>query len=224
MQEITSDADRGYWARVRGGIDHIRNNPIIRRTVGTLACAALFGSVESVLGVVLAVRVLQVGSSGFGIMEAGMAFGAILGTVIILPLTKRIRREKVFILGLLGFGVVEASIGLFPTFSWVIAAYAISGVLNMAFLIPARSILMINTPSELRTRTFAAFGAVLNSAVLAGTMLGGALEKPLGVPTVFVLAGAAVFLVTISITISNHLYRLRGCSIQHAPAEAGAAL
>ncbi len=223
QMQVASDAERGYWARVQGGINHIRRNPIIRRTVGTLACAALFGSVESVLGVVLAVSVMQVGSAGFGIMEAGMAFGAILGTVMILQLTKKISRERIFLFGLLGFGVIEAAIGLFPAFSWVITAYFISGVLNMAFLIPARSILMINTPSELRTRTFAAFGAVMNSAVLAGTLLGGALEKPLGAPTVFLLAGAAVFLVTFTTTFISALSCPKDRAMQHAAVEVSVA-
>jgi hypothetical protein len=89
----------------------------------------------------------------------------------------------------------------------VIVAFFISGVLNMVFLVPSRSILQINTPPELRTRTFAAFGAVMNTAVLVGTMLGGALEETLGVPLIFGLAGMGVFSVTLSVLIRAQLAR-----------------
>ncbi len=181
-----------YWTRVREGIAYLVKQPAIRSTVGTLFAAAMFGSVEAVLGVVLAVSVLQVGSAGFGALEAMIAFGAVLGTFMVPQLTTRIARERLFLLGLLGFGLLESSIGAFPIFGWALVAYFLSGQLNMIFVIPARSILQLNTPPELRTRVFAAFGATMNGAVLIGTMLGGALEKPLGVPLIFVFAGLMV--------------------------------
>ncbi len=193
----------GYWSRVREGAHHLVTQPTIRRTVGTLFAAAMFGSVETVLGVVLAVSVLKAGSAGFGVMEAAMALGAILGTVLVPRFTARMSRERLFLLGLLGFGLFEAAVGAVPIFRWVLAAYLLSGIMNMAFVIPARSILQLNTPSELRARTFAAFGAVMNSAVLIGTMLGGALEKPLGSPLVFIFAGVMVMVVSLSMLLSG---------------------
>jgi MFS family permease len=224
LPRIESDqkGDSGYWSRVRGGIDHILKNPSIRRTVGTLFTAAMFGSVEAVLGVVLAVSILKVGSSGFGVMEAAMALGAILGTLIVPQISSRIGREKLFLMGLLSFGLFEASIGFFPKFSWVLVAFFFSGVLNMAFMVPARSILQLHTPSELRTRTFAAFGAVMNTAVLVGTMLGGALEEPFGVPFIFILAGLGVFGVTFSVMIKGQLAKRQPVTAPQVKAEVGA--
>jgi len=95
-----------------------------------------------------------------------------------------------------GFSVkgYEASVGLFPVYAWVLAAFFLGGFLNMTFIVPARSILQLNTLQEMRGRIFAAFGAVMNAAVLIGTMLGGALEGLIGAPMVFLLAGAMVSL------------------------------
>jgi MFS family permease len=69
----------GYLERVKEGLGHLLRHPTIRRAVGTLFAAACFGSVETALGVVLAIKWLGVGSAGFGFMEAAMALGAILG-------------------------------------------------------------------------------------------------------------------------------------------------
>ncbi|WP_114312903.1 MFS transporter [Thermus caldifontis] len=184
----------GFFARVKEGIGHLVGHPALRRAVGTLFVAAAFGSVETALGVVLAIKWLGVGSAGFGFMEAAMALGAILGGLAIPYLLRRIPRERLFLLGLLLFGLFEASIGAFPLFAWVLLAFFISGFLNMAFIVPARSILQLNTPQEMRGRIFAAFGAVMNAAVLLGTMWGGALEGSLGAPRVFLVAGAMVSL------------------------------
>jgi MFS family permease len=220
--ESDQNGESGYWSRVKEGIEHILKNPSIRRTVGTLFAAAMFGSVEGVLGVVLAVSILNVGSSGFGVMEAGMALGAILGTLIVPKIASRIGRDMLFLLGLLGYGLFEASIGLYPKFSWVLLAFFVSGVLNMAFLVPARSILQLHTPPALRTRTFAAFGAVMNTAVLVGTILGGTLEEPLGVSLVFILAGVGVFGVTFSVVIKSQLIRRKPVTAQQVQVEMGA--
>ncbi len=184
----------GFFARVKEGLGHLYRQPAIRRAVGTLFMAAAFGSVETALGVVLAIKWLGVGSAGFGLMEAAMALGAILGGLAMPKLLGRIPRERLFLYGLFLFGLFEASVGLFPWFAWVVLAFFLGGFLNMTFIVPARSILQLNTPQEMRGRIFAAFSAVMNSAVLIGTMLGGALEGLIGAPMVFLLAGVMVSL------------------------------
>ncbi|GAA6736450.1 MFS transporter [Thermus oshimai] len=183
-----------FFARVKEGLGHLARHPAIRRAVGTLFMAAAFGSVETALGVVLALKWLGVGAAGFGAMEAAMALGAILGTLVVPWLTQRMPRERVFLYGLLTFGLLEASVGVFPVFFWVLVAFFLGGLTNIAFIVPARSILQLNTPQEMRGRIFAAFSAVMNGAVLIGTMLGGALEGQIGAPKVFLLAGAMVSL------------------------------
>jgi predicted MFS family arabinose efflux permease len=198
-------SESAYWARVGEGLRHLVENPPVRRTVLTLAAAAMFGSVEAVLGVVLAVTVLGVGSAGFGVMEAAIALGAVLGTLVIPRLIQRTSRERLFIYGLLAFGLLEASIGLAPHYTWVLIVYLLSGALNMIFIVPARSILQLNTPPALRTRTFSAFGAVMNAAVLFGTIVGGALEGPLGAQMVFVIAGLGVSGVVVVTLVRDRL-------------------
>ena len=200
-----------YWQRVRAGLAHLWKQPVIRRTIGTLFAAALFGSVEAVLGVVLAVSVLKVGAAGFGVLEGVLALGAVLGTFLAPMLAARMPRERLFLGSLLIFGLVEASLGLIPVFGWAVGAYLVSGVLNMLFLIPARTLLQVHTPANMRARVFAAFGAVMQCAVAFGAVLGGALATPLGAPAVFISAGAAVAAICVAVAL-----RTRGLAM--APA------
>jgi MFS family permease len=186
----------GFWARAREGVRFLWENRTIRATVGLLFTAACFGSVEGTLGVVLANKVLKVGPTGFGLIEATMAAGSIIGALIVGQIVTRIPRERLFLLGLLGFGLFEASIGLFTVFIWVLVAFMVSGVFNQLFIVPARSILQSQAPREIRGRLFAAFFAVIDSAQIIGALLGGLLEPPLGTPGVFILAGLMVSLAT----------------------------
>jgi predicted MFS family arabinose efflux permease len=100
--------------------------------------------------------------------------------------------------------------GLFPVYAWVLVAFFLGGFLNMAFIVPARSILQLHTPQEMRGRIFAAFSAVMNAAVLTGTMLGGALEGQIGAPMVFLLAGVMVSLAAGYVLLAGGIPAPRG--------------
>ncbi len=94
-----------FWVRVKEGIGHLFRQKAVRRAVGTLFVAAAFGSVEAALGVVLAIKWLGVGSTGFGFMEAALALGAILGAVWTPYLLRRLPRERLFLYALILFGL-----------------------------------------------------------------------------------------------------------------------
>lgn len=183
---------QSYWSRAREGAEHLLKNPAIRRTVTTLFTAACFGSVEATLGIVMAVKVLEVGTPGFGAMESALAVGAVLGTLLVPRVVMRFRREQLFFGGLILFGLFEASLGVWPVFAWVLVALFFSGVFNQVFIVPARSIMQSHTPGPLRGRIFAAFFAVMDTAVICGALLAGLLEPVMGAPGVFLLAGVMV--------------------------------
>jgi MFS family permease len=86
-------------------------------------------------------------------------------------------------------------------FGWAAVAYLLSGVLNMLFLILARTLLQVHTPPQMRARVFAAFGAVMQCAVAFGALVGGALVTPLGAPLVFVFAGLAVTVICLAVAV-----------------------
>jgi MFS family permease len=125
--------------------------------------------VEATLGIVYAIGALKIGVQGFGVLEALMAAGAILGAIITPSLISRLSREIVFLLGLGTFGLFLASLGLFPFPLWAGVAMVAMGLLNTMFIVPARSIIQTTAPTELRGRIMAAFGSTMQSAVLFGT-------------------------------------------------------
>lgn len=200
----------GYWNRAKEGVRFLWENRTVRVTVGLLFTAACFGSVEGVLAVVLANKVLGVGPGGFAAMETSMALGVVLTTLLAAQTIRRVPRERMFLLALALFGLVEFSIGLFPIFAWVLIGVFLMGACNMLFIIPARSILQSNAPSEIRGRLFAAFAAVMDTAQLIGAFLAGLLEPVLGTPMVFILAGVLVM-------VAATLVLLRGGIPQSKP-------
>jgi len=210
LPRLFGKAGKGnYFRAVAEGLRPLWQNPILSRTIGTLALAAAFGSVEGALGIVYAMGALKIGVQGFGLLEALMAAGAVLGLWVTMPLIKRWTREVVFIRSLALWGVVFASLGLLPNPIWAGIATILMGLLNTMFIVPARSIIQLAVPAELRGRVMAAFGATMQSAVLIGTLLAGLLEPRLGVLTVFWLSGFTVFLVVLVVFLRGGIPHLK---------------
>jgi len=202
LPTLPGKAGKGnYFAAVAEGLRPLWQNPVLRRTVGTLALAAAFGSVEAALGIVYAIGALKIGVQGFGVLEALMAAGAVLGALITPFLIGRLSRETVFLMGLGIWGLFLASTGLFPFPLWAGIAMVAMGLLNSMFIVPARSIVQTAAPPELRGRILAAFGSTMQSAVLIGTFLAGVLEPRLGVLAVLILSGTAVSLAVLVVYV-----------------------
>ncbi|RDI96527.1 MFS transporter [Meiothermus sp. QL-1] len=197
----------GYFAAVAAGLRALWQNPVLARTVGTLALAAAFGSVEATLGIVYAVKALGVGVQGFGLLEALTAAGALLGLFGVAPLIRRFSRESLFLAALGLFGLFLASLGLFPHPLWAGVAMLMFGLLNTLFIVPARSIIQLAAPPGLRGRVMAGFSATMQSAVLMGTLLAGLLEPRLGVLAVLYWSGVAVFSVVVVVYLRGGIPR-----------------
>jgi MFS family permease len=191
----------GYFAMVVSGVSLLWQNQVLRRTIGTLAVAAVFGSVEATLGIVLAMGVLQIGVQGFAVLEALTALGAILGLFLAMRLLKSWSRQSVFLMGLGVFGLALASLGFFPFVLWAGFALFALGVVNTLFIVPARSIIQLATPADLRGRIMAAFGATMEGSVLMGTFMAGLLEPALGVLVVLMFSGIAVSSVVLLVVL-----------------------
>ncbi len=200
-----AEPGKGYWSRVLEGFQHIARTPLLRRSIGALVTAALLGSVEIVLGVALAIGVMQVGSSGYGAMEMSLAAGAVLGAVTIAYWTRRLGRGTVFSLAFIFFGLVLFAVGLYPVFFWVLPAYFLTGYFNQGFLVPLRSLLQTATPKNLLTRVFGAVGAASQTAVLVGVVGGGAVADWIGVPHTYILGGLGVVLVGLYLVVTGGL-------------------
>jgi len=184
-----------YFEHIKEGFSFLWRHRFLRLAIGALFVAALLGSVENVLGVALAIGVLEVGSAGYGVMEMALALGAVLGAVWAPSWIRRLGREMVFALSLFLFGLGIASVGAWPWFYWAVLAYFVSGVFNQGFLIPLSSILQLESPRELRARVFGAVGAVADTAILAGILWGGLVADLIGVLPTYLIAGVGVSLV-----------------------------
>lgn len=192
---------RRYLTALLEGFRPLWHNRTLRYSVSSITVAALFGSAEAVLGYVLAVEVLKIGVQGFGVMEALTAAGALLGFLWVPRITRRMARERLFLLALMAFGLVYASMGAFPHPIWVGMASFLFGVANAGFIVPMRSILQLAAPADQRGRILGTFISLTDAGQIGGASLGAGLAAGLGVTGAVMFCGLAVTAVAVGVVL-----------------------
>ena len=137
------------------------------------------------LVVVTALRLLDLGSAGVGILEAASGVGSIVGAGVMLALVGRNRLGQNLGVGIVLWGAPLVLLGLLTNTPVAIAAFALLGLGNTLVDISAVTLLQRNTPTAVAGRVF----GVLESVLVGGLAIG-ALLAPVLVATVGPASGA----------------------------------
>ena len=174
--ELTPEHEehRGLLAGVRA----IRREPRLQLLIGLYGAQTLVAGALGVLVVVLALRVLDLGSAGVGILEAVSGIGSIAGAAVMLYLVGGNRLGRDLTAGIVLWGAPLVLVGLFTNTAVAIAAWLIIGLGNTLVDIAAVTLLQRAAPAAVAARVF----GVLESALVLGLALG-ALLAPLLVNT-----------------------------------------
>ncbi|MFC0106152.1 MFS transporter [Kibdelosporangium aridum] len=183
------------------GATYIGRRPLIYTLMGLDLSATVF-SAYRVLLPALALDVLHVGSTGYGILSAAPSAGALLATYSVFRTVQRSTRQgKVLLLSTMLYGIAAILLAFSPVFALaVIAALLLGGFDAMATTIRHAAV-QIDTPDEIRGRVTAFYQMASRGGPALGDVAVGAFAGLVG-PVVALSVGA---LATISVAASFSL-------------------
>ncbi len=189
----------GYWQSMRTGIRGVLAVPSLR-FVGMVTVP-----VTIVLGLFITnfnaqlLTVFDLEALDFGVAQAMLAGGAVLGALLGPVLIRRYQSPKLLLLGSVGmFGL--ALVWLAPTqWLWdgiglpaVIQWCVLAGLFSSLFQVPIANTLLSDLPEELRGRGVGLFNTVMMNFTVLGVLLGGVTASLFGVASSLIVAGAAL--------------------------------
>lgn len=142
---------------------------------------------------VLSTKILNVGSSGFGMMNSAISIGALIGALLIMS-NIFINKYKMVIIGLCLEGVAVMLSGIVPNFYIVLAAMSILGLgLSMAG-IGINTLYQTLIPKEKMGRVMALASTLCGVTVPLGTLFGSTIITYIPLNIVLIVSGVFILI------------------------------
>jgi MFS family permease len=186
--EANSDPEehRGMLAGVRA----IRREPRLQLLIGLYGAQLLVAGAAGVLVVVVALRMLQLGSAGVGLLEAASGIGSILGAAAMLALVARNRLGTNFGVGIALWGAPLVLVGLLTNTGVAVVAWLTLGFGNTLVDVSAMTLIQRATPSAVAGRVFGVLESVFVGGLAIGALLAPVLVNTVGPRAALIATGA----------------------------------
>ncbi len=186
----------GFLTEVSAGYREIFGSRDLRLLVGLYCAQTVVAGASLVFEVAIALRLLDLGNSGLGFLNATLGIGGFIGGFVALVLAQRGRLARNFGIGVFFWSAPLLLVAAWPSVTAAVAVMIMLGLANSVVDVNAYTILQRIAPEAVMSRVFGA----MESAVIAG-MAVGALLMPLLIGTVgirwgLVVVGAGVATVT----------------------------
>src|SRR3569623_2933372 len=209
------------------GCRFLCHEPVILPAIALDLFAVLFGGAVALLPV-FAEDSLRVGPSGYGVLRAAPAVGAV-GMSLLLVLRPPFRRAGVAMLNAVAlFGVFTIAFGLSRSFVLSVALMAATGAVDMISVVIRGTLMQVRVPTAMLGRLSAINQIFIGSSNESGAFESGVMARLLGtVPSVVFGGGMPLLVVAVASWRAPALRKLGGLGDgpqQELPGDAGGAL
>lgn len=175
----SSDVEGSAWGELVEGFHFIANQPLVRGLVVGVMTAFLAAGAVITLGDHFA-GILGAGESGFGVLVSAVGFGLFAGLIAVIPLSRRLTKERLFAPGIGVAGVALGVAALMPRLDLAaVPAFVMGAGAGVAFL-SAYTLLQERAGDSIRGRTFAAFNTGVRLSLFVSVVVAPAAMGVLG--------------------------------------------
>ncbi len=188
------------------GVRFVFQNKAILGALTLDMIAVLFGGTVAILSV-FAQDILEVGSEGFGILNASISMGSIVTmfATTYIPISKN--TGKKLLIAVFIFGVSIIGFGLSNIFWLSVLMLFISGAADGVSMIIRQTILQLKTPDDMRGRVSSVNSMFVGSSNELGAFESGLAAKLIGPVAAVVFGGTMTLITVFAIGVKNPVLR-----------------
>ena len=193
-----SDRKMGVVKSMREGLAYIYKTKEILGALSLDMFAVLFGGAVAMIPV-FATDILNVGSEGFGLLNAASDIGSmcIIMVLAFVPLKKN--QGKILLFAVAGFGLCIIGFGLSQLYWLSFFLLVASGMLDGISVVIRGTIVQLKTPDHIRGRVLSVNSIFIMSSNEMGQFESGVAAKLLGVVRSVVFGGTMTVLIALAV-------------------------
>lgn len=177
------------WSSITEGFRFVRERPVIVQLIGLDVSATFFSAYRVVLPAI-AVDVLRVGPTGYGLLASAVPAGALLGAVIIYRIAATAPAGPVVLATTAAFGGCAILLSQTRYFVVALVAAAGLGIFDAIGTTIRHAAVLLETPDQLRGRVSALYGMASRGAPALGQVNVGWLGNLMGASLALTIGGA----------------------------------
>jgi MFS family permease len=207
MQRVIAKREPVELQTVFSGLSFIWRHSVVLGAITLDLFAVLLGSATALLPI-LAHDVFLTGPTGFGVLRAAPAAGAIVAALILTrhPITRRVGHAMFASVAAYGIGTILLAVS--PSFSLAVAALIVVGAADTISMVIRQTLVQLHTPDQMRGRVFAVNSMFTSTSNQLGTFRAGTAAAALGAVPALLLGGvSAIAVVLISAGVFRDLLR-----------------
>ena len=187
------------WASLVEGFKFMRDTKVILAAITLDMFAVLFGGAVALLPI-YATDILKVGPQGMGIMRAAPSIGAVLMAFVLAHLPPMKHAGRTLLQAVAGFGIFTIIFGLSSWFWLSVLMLALLGALDNVSVIIRGTLLLTQTPNEMRGRISGVNSIFIGISNELGSFESGFAAALLGPVVAVVAGGIGTILVVLAVT------------------------
>jgi MFS family permease len=193
-------------SNIREGFGWLRQRPLILQLIGLDLICTLFGAYRVVLPA-LATDVLRVGASGFGLLAAAPAVGALVGSAVVYSLIGKVRSGHLVLGATAAYGLTAIGLGQAPVLALALLAAAGLGLFDALHTTIRHAAVQVETPDGMRGRVTSTYQVASRGGPALGDVMIGGLAGVLGPVAALSLGGIVPIVAAGAVTVKGRLVR-----------------
>jgi MFS family permease len=209
---------------IKEGVNFVRANQVLLGAMALDLFAVIFGGVKALMPI-YAEDILEVGPTGFGLLNASFEVGAFLTSFVMVlrPPVMRTGRALIWTVALFGVGTII--FGISRNFYLSLAVYALIGASDMVSVVMRSTTIQLATPDALRGRVSAVNQVFIQSSNQVNTLYSGVVAAATNA-TFAVVSGGFGTLLTVGLVgwrlPKLYAYQIpRSSPVEETPSRAG---
>jgi MFS family permease len=187
---------------IREAAAHIWHNPVLRVLMVLGALMPLIGMPFQMLLPVFAVKVLDVGASGLGLMNTMMGLGALTGSLLVAWLSDHPQKGRLQAAAAIGFGITIAAFAVIHDFVVTLAILLLAGILSQIFMALNNTLVMLHADRAVLGRVMGIYMMTMAMTPLTTLPVSAAADAFGVVPTVAMLGVALAGAVALTFVLN----------------------